>query len=476
MEEEVTRWTTVPQPPPLAPIFAKPHWEAVVWPEYIVNVCGAPVSLAAAAHPRHSSARLKEIAIIRVFDQTTIYSDRNSYCVPLVSDEDIAANKCSYPIILNIGPQDCGSYEIRATIELTRGSNVSVYSITDIFFFVQDSGTEISVATTREGAHRPLAAADIMLLYPSFTSQAYNYFSGYNFYHPSLAVLPERRRIFVNRPQLSQVPSYHTPKVVFPFEKSLQKKKLSFNVMDSEYFQIYGYNAIASYQQLVVIGHDEYISATQRAALRQYLHSGGRISIFGGNFCLWKVDYEISRYLSVHKIEGARGTMGDDRWRFVDREHPVAGDFALSFDDGGFPVQRRIKEDQLQEIGWTSEQYNQSSGMEVIEPDHPIFEGTNLSEGEIFGHADMLMQVEIDGALERPKEVFANRKILARGWVATGGATRIRKVGTIAEATFPGGGRVLHLGSIGWFEAIEGDPVCRKIAENVVRYQGIGGP
>ncbi len=298
----------VPQPPPLAPIFLKPAWNAVVWPEYIINACGAPISLAAAAHPRYSSARLTEITVIRVIDKMTIYSDRNTYSVPAISDERIAANECSYPITLNIGEQECGSYEVSATVELTKGSHVTIFPIKEVFFFIQKGKDKdpLSAALEDPSGHsrsdRPCERAKIILLYPSFTRQAYNHFAGYSFYRPTFDVLPGRRRIFVNRPPCSNEPIYHTPKVIFPFENLLRTKKISFNITDSEHFHNHGLDAIISYRQLVVIGHDEYISIKQRNALREYLLVGGRISIFGGNFCWWKVDYETSRHLSVLKV------------------------------------------------------------------------------------------------------------------------------------------------------------------------------
>lgn len=441
-----------------------PDWDAVIWPEYAVNVCSTPIALAMAAHPRYSTAQLQELRIIRVSDGTVVYQDNSLRHVPLVSDDAISTREHQYTFKLNLGWQPHGSYEIRALFRLTINGVVTEKYVGAVFFFIQsDSACDV--------------APDALLMYSSFTSQAYNHFGGSSFYRPFAQTLPEGhsgiRRISLNRPLVRLAP-YHTLAVMFEFEKLLRESNLEYNAIDSEYLHKCQMKAINKCRHLVIVGHDEYVTGTQRDVLLQYLENGGRMSIFGGNFCWWEAHYEPSRFLSVKNFRRDENSPADlDRWDSRGGRIELARHFGLSFHEGGYPVQRRITEDRLKKIGWTSEQYTKAAGMEVIDPNHPIFEGTGLLAGNTFGAQEGLMLVEIDGATERDSdnEIFPDRQQLARGWVVDGGG-KLRNVATIAEVTFPSGGRLLHLGSIGWYRAIVKDPVCRKIAENVLRYQG----
>ena len=46
------------------------------------------------------------------------------------------------------------------------------------------------------------------------------------------------------------------------------------------------------YAMIVSVGHDEYYSAGQRAAMERYTEGGGHIAFFSGNLAVWQTRHE----------------------------------------------------------------------------------------------------------------------------------------------------------------------------------------
>lgn len=450
-------------------LIVQPRWDILVWLVDVVVRPGAAISLAAAAHPRYSAAILRELEIVRKFDGQVVYASSTPITIPIIDDEAIIANKYRYSITLDIGECEAGVYELRALAELrTLSGDLQEQTATALFLM--------------RAKH---ADVETVLLYPSFTAQAYNYFGGYSFYRPVPKLLPGRRRISVKRPQLpvqiSRQP-YHSPKVICSFENLLREQGISFDIIDSEYLHNNRENALRACRHLVIVGHDEYVTPEQRTALKNFLHNGGRISLFGGNFCWWKIAYDEQRCISVHKVTRDPALDDEKRLGAWCRVHPAgtpAIDFGLTFEEGGYALREKCDLEKALSLGLNAEQYERSSGMQVIRPDHAIFRGTGLSGGDCFGHRHDLNAVEIDGMrlddtgaadLSNVSGIAPNTHFLAKSWLLKSSGVPAN-VATMAEVPYPRGGRFLHLGSIGWYYAIQHDPVCRLIAKNVLRYQ-----
>ena len=55
----------------------------------------------------------------------------------------------------------------------------------------------------------------------------------------------------------------------------------------------------------MLAGHSEYWSGRERDALKAFVDRGGRLAIFSGNTCFWKVRWEDEgRTLVCHKWKG----------------------------------------------------------------------------------------------------------------------------------------------------------------------------
>ncbi len=73
--------------------------------------------------------------------------------------------------------------------------------------------------------------------------------------------------------------------------------------------------ALDGYACVIVAGHSEYWSGRQRDTVERFVDSGGRLAVFSGNTCYWKVRWE----------DGGR-TMVNHKWKGTAAEPQAGGD------------------------------------------------------------------------------------------------------------------------------------------------------
>ena len=102
-----------------------------------------------------------------------------------------------------------------------------------------------------------------------------------------------------------------------------------------------------TYRCAILVGHSEYWSGTQRAAVERFVDAGGGLAVFSGNTSYWKVRWEDDgETLVAHKW---RGESDDPLWNDPERQSeathlwshesfgaPEASLFGLSFLYGGY--------------------------------------------------------------------------------------------------------------------------------------------
>ena len=147
------------------------------------------------------------------------------------------------------------------------------------------------------------------------------------------------------------------------------------------------------YQLVLSIGHDEYWSSPMRDHLEAYIASGGNVAFFSGNLLFWQVrSEENGRAFVAWKEAYAQDPIyatGDHKllstlWcnRLINRaENQLTG---VSFAYGGYS---RFF-DQFQDA---------PGGYTIHRPDHWIFEGTGLQQGDLLGTQDQIVGYECDG-------------------------------------------------------------------------------
>ena len=147
------------------------------------------------------------------------------------------------------------------------------------------------------------------------------------------------------------------------------------------------------YRLVLSVGHDEYWSSPMRDHLEAYISNGGNVAFLSGNTAWWQVRSEDNgRALACWKddyendpiYQSGNHKLLSTMWchHMINRpENHLTG---VSFAYGGYSNFF----DQYLDGPW---------GYTVHRPDHWIFEGTGLHQGEIFGDQHMIVNYECDG-------------------------------------------------------------------------------
>ncbi len=213
------------------------------------------------------------------------------------------------------------------------------------------------------------------------------------------------------------------------------------------------------YRLLVSAGHDEYWSDAMRAAVARHVAGGGNVAFFGGNTCWWRVVFHdavtFSRVAPWHELGRP--------------ENELTG---VSFRNGG----ERDRDEHPVPVGFR-----------VQHADHWVYEGTGLSDGEVFGLAENLVGYECDGAaFDRAAPpphaptgadgtpagftILAVGDARASGWgLGNGAATMgLHTVGLHTVGPHASGGTVFTAATTDWPRALATCPPVARITVNVL--------
>ena len=149
---------------------------------------------------------------------------------------------------------------------------------------------------------------------------------------------------------------------------------------------------LRNYRLVLSVGHDEYWSAPMRNHLEQFVAGGGNVAFFSGNNLWWQVRSEDrGRALVCWKdfkrdpcFASGRHELLTTLWchHLIGRpENRLTG---VSFARGGYHD--------------FFDQYRDGPGHYTVHrPDHWVFEGTELRDGDPLGGLDRLVGYECDG-------------------------------------------------------------------------------
>jgi hypothetical protein len=146
--------------------------------------------------------------------------------------------------------------------------------------------------------------------------------------------------------------------------------------------------ALAPYGVVLLVGHSEYWSGPERAALDAFVDRGGRLAVFSGNTGFWKVRWD-GPTMVCHKWRGETAEDVPDAERTHLWSHPMFGApeaeiTGLSFIFGGY-----------HRLGLCAARGQ--GGYTVYRTDHWALAGTDLFYGDVFGDALPLLGYENDG-------------------------------------------------------------------------------
>ena len=136
---------------------------------------------------------------------------------------------------------------------------------------------------------------------------------------------------------------------------------------------------LAPYRLLLSVGHDEYWSDEMRAHVEAFIRQGGNVAFFSGNTCWWHIEF-------CDFTKGADGEL-----------HPTA--FIRDFETWKKNPENSLTGVSYRNGGgsWIAER--EALGYTVQNADHWVYEGTSLSNGDVFGADEHLVGYECDGAL-----------------------------------------------------------------------------
>ncbi len=147
------------------------------------------------------------------------------------------------------------------------------------------------------------------------------------------------------------------------------------------------------YRAVVIVGHDEYWTHEMRKRIEQFVHDGGNLARFAGNF-LWQIRLEEdgkrqvaykSRAVKEDPVHGTdKAHLLTDAWDARSVNWPSATTVGVSGSQGVF-------------ASWGGFAPRNCKGFTVYRPEHWVFEGTNLCYSDIFGAEANIFAYEVDG-------------------------------------------------------------------------------
>ncbi|GAA3123788.1 N,N-dimethylformamidase beta subunit family domain-containing protein [Streptosporangium carneum] len=229
-----------------------------------------------------------------------------------------------------------------------------------------------------------------------------------------------------------------------------------------------GAELLSGYRLLVVNGHDEYWSAGMRDNVEEFVRRGGNLAVFSGNTCWWQFRLEDDGRTMVCYRDAVMDPMAaidpgltTVEWSSAPVNRPENGLTGVSFRRGAGtwgPYMQRMHE----------ESYT------VRFPEHWVFAGTGLGEGDKFGQGaigyetDACDFVEVDGVpLATGRDGTPPSFVI----LATADLRHWHRYGQGGMATMGvfglGAGTVFTASTVNWGNTLH-DPAVDRITRNVL--------
>jgi hypothetical protein len=276
-------------------------------------------------------------------------------------------------------------------------------------------------------------AADLLVVVPTYTYNAYNYWGGHDQYTDGQ---PGIRRTFTfHRPSTSTEVEptgalSHLLGSDLMLLRWMADEGVVFDCVVDPDVHADGQALLDHYRAVLLCTHPEYISDAMRDAFAEFVAAGGRLVYTGGNGFYERVAPSLDgTALTFRRRDGSRDILAED----------------------GLP------EDELLGVDFAPDGFLTFAGYRVTDPDHPFLAGTGVTAGEVFGDTSV--------------------RIAASGWetdrVPPGGAAEIFAEGEqpfgaqMCRLDHPGGGWTFAAGSLCFNGALD-DPVVAGILRNVL--------
>jgi hypothetical protein len=218
---------------------------------------------------------------------------------------------------------------------------------------------------------KPKGNADVIVVYPSNTANAYAQSGGKSLYTPDRATTV----------------SFHRPIGLQDFCKECLAwfdSQTDFSVGYIADSDLDDFNNIAAAKLLVIIGHNEYWTRQARLNFDTFVDSGHDALILSGNTMWWQVRYTTDGAPGVVCYKNKDNDPIQDPllktylWNSSELEYPIIRSIGADFDNGGYGLKA--------DDGW--------NGYKITSQSSPLLEGLSLKAGDIIS----CPTAEYDGA------------------------------------------------------------------------------
>jgi hypothetical protein len=423
------------------------------YPSQLSVVAGDPLNLHLSSNADSVALRIERLGarVEQVWQQRDIAC--NEHPIPPRASSD----GCDWPVAftLNIAPEWKSGY-YRVAMEANNGAKGTM------FFVIRNP--------------QPGKDSKILLQLATNTYNAYTNWGGHSLYSYHDRDGLQGHRVSFARPLSSQFEKWELPLVQWAESNGYI---IDYAVNNDLEFRP---EILKQYRLVLSVGHDEYWSSPMRDHLEQFIADGGNVAFLSGNTCCWQVRNEDSgRAFTCWKQAYVLDPIfrnGDQRLLSTLWSHHLVG----------------RPENELTGVGFLWGGYHLSHGQFmdgpgsyiVHRPEHWLFDGTGLKQGDRFGGKDTIVGYECDGCqLEWaggvPKPTFTDgtpKSFTVLGTCPAKWAPgdcwwydRFQKdrIGNAVLGIYTRGGTVVTAGSTDWSHGLSGqDPIVQQITKNIL--------
>lgn len=335
-------------------------------------------------------------------------------------------------------------------------------------------------------AARPAEQHNILLQLTTNTSIAYNSWGGRSLYAYNSFDKVQSARVSLLRPGHGYYDGCPFPAWERPFVHWCEREGYGLDYAINYDLERWP-DGFDQYRLILSVGHDEYWSAPMRDHLERFIANGGNAAFFSGNSVCWQVRFE---------DEGK--TMVSYKEHYKQDPKYASGEHALLSTLWSHPLVGR-PENRLTGVGFPMGGYHLSHGSymdglgeyTVRRAAHWVFEGTCLTEGDVFGGRNTIVGYETDGCAYVERDGYPvptgtdgtpeGFTILAQCPSAWAGheieadvfkEARVAKQGMATMGLYTRGGTVFTAGTTDWSHGLKDDSVVQQITRNVLNRLG----
>ncbi|MBL8820483.1 MAG: hypothetical protein JNL58_30950 [Planctomyces sp.] len=323
---------------------------------------------------------------------------------------------------------------------------------------------------------QPGTRTAILLQLSTNTYNAYNNWGGSSLYAFHGRANLQGNRVSFQRPQASQFGNWEHAFVSWA-ESNGYVLDFCANLDLEQHPEL-----LKKYRLVLSVGHDEYWSKGMRDALEAFITNGGNVAFFSGNTCCWQVRPE----------EDGQALVCFKQSFNLDPVFRTKDHSTLTSIWSHHSIQR--PENQLTGVGFLHGGYHRSHGQfmdgsgafQVHRPQHWIFEGTGLKQGNEFGGKDSIVGYECDGCelewrdglpvathRDGTPETFEVLATCPAAWAPDDCEWYEKweqgRVGAACLGVYTRGGTVFTCGSTDWSHGLRGeDPNVTRITRNIL--------